>query len=99
MSLLERMRRKFGKRIKTHENYQTVFTTPQGAEVLAHLLKEGFFFKTTAVRDALGNVDVNQTLLNEGKRMLALSVFKYVYKDHTNVVQQVEEQLKQYENE
>lgn len=98
MRVPEFIRKRFAKRVNLHENYQTVFTTPQGAEVLAHLLKEGYFFKTTAVRDALGNVDVNQTLLNEGKRMLALSVFKYVYKDHNNVVQQIEEQLKQYEN-
>ena len=94
----EWLRRKFAKRINVHENYQLVFSTPQGKEVLAHILKEGFMFKATSALKNDGSVDSNQTLLNEGKRMLALSIFKYVNKDHTQMVQQIEEQLKQYEN-
>lgn len=84
-----RLRRK----VDIHDSYQRVFTTMPGEQVLNHICEVGFMFKSTFVPG-----DPHQTSLNEGKRMLALSILKFVKKDHAAVLQQIEKQIRQYEN-
>lgn len=83
-----RMQRK----AKIHESYQSVFTTLPGKQVLEHLCEVGFVFKTTHVAG-----DPYQSSLNEGKRMLALSILKFVHKDHAEVLRQIEKQIETYD--
>lgn len=90
----EWIRRKLGMRIRVHEAYQTVFTGTDGEMVLKHIMTEGCMLKTTFVKG-----DPHQTSLNEGKRILALSILKFVHRSHNNVVQQIEKQIQQLEKE
>ena len=90
----EWIRKAMSKRIAVHESYQNVFSGPDGERVLAHIMKEGCILKTTFVSG-----DPHQTSLNEGKRILALSILKFVHRDHNNVIKQVERQLTQLEKE
>ncbi len=80
------------RRVKIHESYQSLFTTLEGQQVLEHICDVGFVFKTTHVSG-----DPYQTSLNEGKRMLALSILKFVKKDHKEVLNMLDKQIKNYE--
>lgn len=83
-----RARKTLFRRVQTHEAYQTVFGSPQGEEVLRHICRVGYVTTSTFVKG-----DPYQTSLNEGKRMLALSILKFVHKDHAKLIQQVEKEL------
>ena len=65
------------KSVKLHEQYQGVFGTADGQEVLGHILKEAHVFDSTFVRG-----DIHETMLREGERRLALSILRYFSKDH-----------------
>lgn len=87
------IKRKLMRKVSLHEAYQSVFSGPQGEMVLSHIVKEGFVTKSTFVAG-----DPHQTSLNEGKRVFALSILKFVNKTHSNIIQQVEKEIQQYEN-
>lgn len=74
-------------KLAMHEKYQEVFGSPAGQEVLMHIMKAGFVFKPTFVRG-----DVNETMLNEGSRRLALSILKIYGKDHAIIQKMMEQQ-------
>lgn len=94
MNPLDFIRQRLLKRVSIHEHYQAVFSTPQGKEVLSHIMREGYMLKTTFVAG-----DPHQTSLNEGKRRLALSILKFVNKDHNKVITQIQKEIEQYENQ
>ena len=75
------------RRVSLHENYQTVFLSPAGEEVLDHICKEGYVFESTA------NSDPHQMAINEGKRMMALAILRHVYRDHGELQKRVEKQI------
>lgn len=81
---------KLNRRAKLHEHYQDVFSSPSGEQVLIHICKVGHVFQTTHVKG-----DPNETAINEGKRILALSILKFVKKDHKAVLEMIEKQLEQ----
>lgn len=94
MSVLTNIRQRLMRRVTLHEAYQSVFSTEQGKQVLTHLVKEGYILKSTFVAG-----DPHRTSLNEGKRLLALSILKFVNKDHDGVIKQIEQEIQQYENQ
>lgn len=67
-------------RVRLHEKYVATFSTPEGKEVLSHILKIGHVFATTFVRG-----DINETMLKEGERRLALSILRFVSRDHGEI--------------
>lgn len=77
---------KLRERIDIHASYVRVFDSPDGERVLRHILRSGYAFNTTFVRG-----DPQETMLNEGSRRLALSILKFVKRDHKELVSQVEE--------
>jgi hypothetical protein len=76
------------RKIFRHRSYGAVFSTKEGAEVLAHICREGFVFKTTFVAG-----DPQQTALNEGSRRLALSILRMAGMNHEQQVQFLEREL------
>ena len=80
------------RRGQIHESYQNVFSSLPGQQVLAHIMEVGFVTKPTFVKN-----DPHMTSLNEGKRMLALSILKFVKKDHAAVLQMIEKQIQEHE--
>lgn len=85
---------KLKRRAKLHETYQSVFSSPAGEEVLIHICKVGHVFTSTFV-----DGDPQKTALNEGKRVLALSILKFIKKDHKAVIEMLEKQLQQQERQ
>lgn len=86
--MLESVRRKFANlrdRVLLHGSYQNVFGTPEGEQVLRHIAKVGFLTRSTFVAG-----DPDQTMLNEGSRRLALSILRFVRKDHSELLAQIE---------
>lgn len=79
---------KLKRRVKLHESYQAIFDTLEGQQVLNHICENGLVFKSTFVAG-----DPYQTALNEGKRVLALSILKFVKKDHSAMLKMVEQQV------
>jgi hypothetical protein len=55
-------------------------------------MEVGYVTKPTFVKG-----DPQQTSLNEGKRMLALSILKFVKKDHAAVLQMIDKQIQDHE--
>lgn len=70
--------------LKMHEVYQSVFDGPEGREVLRHICKRGHVFDSTHV---VG--DSHLSALREGERRLALSILKYVNKDHASLINEL----------
>jgi hypothetical protein len=66
------------------------FSTPQGQDVLRHIVKTAFVHSSTFVQG-----DPQQTMLNEGTRRLALSIFKMANVDDTLVNQLIEENYRE----
>jgi hypothetical protein len=65
---------------RVNEAYKSVFTTPEGEIVLAHLCKVNFVFTTTFVKG-----DPYQTALHEGQRRLTLSILRQLNVDYTKL--------------
>ncbi len=76
------------RRISIHASYVRVFETPDGQEVLQHICKEAHVFDTTFVAG-----DPYQTALREGQRMTALSILKFIGKDHSKMIEQIERNI------
>lgn len=89
MNALQKLRQK----IFLHARYQKVFQTEDGREVLEHIMHEGFMFKSTFVAG-----DQYQTALNEGKRMFALAILRFLHKDHAEMVKQIEQAAHEQES-
>lgn len=73
-------------RIRLHESYQVVFQSPDGEKVLRHIMKVGNVTKPSFVAG-----DPHSTAFNEGRRHLALSILRFVGKDHKKLIQMIEE--------
>lgn len=86
IAVAEKVRRLFN-RVSLHEKYQSVFSTPEGQEVLEHICDQGYMFKTTSST----NHDV--MLIREGQRMMALAILRHVYRDHGEIQKQVMNQM------
>lgn len=84
MTLLEKLKEK----ISVHAAYRRVFGTEEGQAVIRHLMREGFVTRPTFVAG-----DPNQTLMNEGSRRLVLSILRFTYKDHGEMVNQITKEL------
>jgi hypothetical protein len=92
MNLIAKLREK----IDLHGSFQRVFgdpDLPDGKVVLRAILREGFVTRTTFVAG-----DPHQTALNEGSRRLALSILRHVHRDHKEMVNQVEEMIREEQN-
>lgn len=79
----------FVRRLQIHESYQAVFSTPDGQRVLEHMCRVAFVFKTTHVRG-----DSHESAFREGQRELAISILRHVCKDHGELQQMLQSQLK-----
>jgi hypothetical protein len=75
-------------RAAVHKSYQAVFNTPDGEVVLRHILKVG---KVTGPTFVAG--DPHMTSFNEGRRQLALSILRFVRKNHDELLEQIERGL------
>jgi hypothetical protein len=94
--MLDAVRRKYSNlrdRVLLHGSYQNVFGTPEGEQVLAHIAKVGFLTRSTFVAG-----DPEQTMLNEGSRRLALSILRFVRKDHGELLKQIEKGINDESN-
>lgn len=80
------------RRGQIHESYQSVFSSLPGQQVLNHIMEVGYVTKPTFVKG-----DPQQSTLNEGRRMLALSILKFVKKDHAAVLQMIDKQIQDHE--
>lgn len=85
MSLIDRVAEHADK-VRMHEKYVAVFSTPVGQDVLRHICKRGFVMSSTFVPG-----DIHTTALNEGSRRLALSILRFVAKDPKELAKFVEE--------
>lgn len=77
------------RRLRIRRSYQVVFSSPEGEDVLRHILAEAFVGKSTFVSGC-----PEQTMLNEGSRRLALSILKMAKVDCQEQIRLIEEQLK-----
>ena len=85
------MRRSFNiDNVLLHSDYKKTFSTPEGQRVLSHIMKVGFVTRPTIGRTP------EETMSNEGMRRLALSIMRFVKKDHEAMVASIAEE---YENE
>jgi hypothetical protein len=76
-------------RIDLHENYLVTFTSKEGQKVLAHLCKVA---KVTESSHTPG--DPYTTAFKEGQRSIVTSILKYINKDQSEFIKQVEDALK-----
>lgn len=87
--MLDVVKKKFAdirNRIDVHSSYERVFRSPDGERVLRHIMRVGFVTSSTFVAG-----DPHATAMNEGSRRLALSILKFVCKDHASMIKQIEE--------
>jgi hypothetical protein len=71
---------------KTRERYRLVFSSPEGREVLRHIIKMGRVHKST-----YSKADRDLTLIREGERRLALTILRMSCKDFDELQQLIEE--------
>lgn len=81
-------------KLALHGSYQRVFDTPDGEEVLQHILKVGNVTRTCHVAG-----DPYTTALNEGRRQLALSILRFARKDHGKLILQIERGIEDEANQ
>lgn len=93
MNRLQQLRQRLVDRAAIHQSYQTVFNTPDGERVLHHLMKTANVTKPSFVPG-----DPHQTAFNEGARHLALSILKFVKRDHDAMLRAIEEAKDETEN-
>ncbi len=74
-------------RLYLHGAYKRLFDTPDGKTVLSHLMRSGYVFDTTYVRN-----DPNATALNEGSRRMVLSILRYLNKTPQQLTEDLEKQ-------
>jgi hypothetical protein len=89
--MLDNVKRRFRDikdRVLLHGSYRRIFDSPDGARVLTHIMKVGHVTSTTFVPG-----DPHMTAMNEGKRLLALSILRFVGTEHKKLIEQVEETL------
>lgn len=91
---IRELRRRHREKVALHQSYQNVFTTPDGERVLRHLMKSGFVLSSTFVKG-----DPYATALNEGSRRLALSILRFVHKDHSALIEAIEQELQNAEQQ
>lgn len=75
-------------KVLIHASYVRVFSTPDGERVLRHILKMGGAHKAAHVPG-----DSHTSAMNEGKRIMALSIVKFALRDHYKMVQLLEKGL------
>lgn len=90
---IKELRRRRVEEADIHQSYQRVFETPDGQRVLRHIMRHGFVLTTTFV-----DKDANASLLNEGSRRLALSILRFVYRDHEALLRAIEEEAENHES-
>ena len=73
-------------RLRLHQDYQTVFSTPEGRNVLHDLLRECGTFKTSYDANPHG------TAYNEGKRYAALFVQSRLRQDNVPAIMKLLEE-------
>lgn len=71
--------------IKLHDSYRSVFDGPDGRAVLRHICQKAHVYSTTFSKD-----DPYETARNEGMRLLALSIMRFVYKDESDLIRELE---------
>ena len=76
------------RRVHLHAAYVRVFDTPDGKLVLEHIAKEGYVTRPCHVAG-----DPHTSAMNEGSRRLALSILKFVHRDHQQLVNQITESI------
>lgn len=74
-------------REKLAEKYRLIFDTPDGRDVLRHIVRMAHVDRSTFVKD------VNVMLVREGERRLALSILRMVCRDHEELQQTIEDSL------
>lgn len=69
-----------------HRAYERVFIgldgklSPDAQIVIADLLKQGSVMSSVPVRKHDNSISVEETLINEGKRLMVLGILKRIYK-------------------
>lgn len=91
--MIKDARKQLMDRIQLHASYQRVFSSPDGELVLRHIMKVGYVTQTTFVKG-----DPHESNLREGQRRLALSILKFVRRDHSEIVKLIEKGIED-ENE
>lgn len=76
------------KRINLAESYQSVFGTPDGQRVLAHIMRVAHCHESNFVQG-----DPHGTSFREGQRHLALSIARMVNRDTTELIKLIEQGL------
>ncbi len=78
-------------RLELKRKYQTVFSTPEGQEVLAHILR------VAGVTNPRFTTDNEQTRINEGERRLAMSIFKQVHSSTDHLIKLMQDEIDKQE--
>jgi len=73
----------------TRRAYRTVFDTPMGQEVIADLMRMGGFHASTFKPDS------HETSFNEGRRALVIYILHKLYKDDSEVNEQIRKSYEQ----
>jgi len=76
------------RRINKHERFASVFSGPEGEEVLRDILRMGH-----ALEPTFAPGDPHATSFREGQRHLALSIAKIARRDTTELIKQIEQGL------
>lgn len=72
--------------INRHERYCAHFESAEGKAILRDLMRKYRVLETTHVPG-----DPHSTAYNEGQRSVILSILRYVNKDTTSLIKQIEE--------
>jgi hypothetical protein len=76
----------FTERVNLHKDYETVFKSPAGINVLNHLAKK---FNISSPTYTQG--DTHMTAFREGQRHVVLTILKFVNKDSNQLLQQTKD--------
>jgi hypothetical protein len=74
--------------ISRQEDFRATFETPQGRRCLKHLMKISGVFSTTHVPG-----DPYASAFNEGQRAIIMKMVRFMNRDTTSIIQQIEEGL------
>lgn len=80
---LETFHRIFYRQREIHRDFSYVFGTPEGKRVLDYICEIGYVNRTT-----FNPSSPEKTVLNEGSRLLALSILKHTHKQPIEIATQ-----------
>lgn len=79
-------------RLKIRASYVRLFSTPDGQDVLLHIMRTGGITRSCHVSG-----DSHASAMLEGQRRLALSILRFAKKDYKQLLRQIQDGIEEEE--